>query len=465
MSRASFVGRACACLFFLISIGLAQEPFLVEFPFEGIEVGFRTDTDPPDFEVLGDLESYLDVERELPALLDRAQISVSQLLLEHVQLLSFEPEPADEPLCSTDLDAQKFRIAGGNSVDALIAEQDPGESRPSISVWVVDPAGFLMANGIDLAEADGFTLVIVDDFDLTALGSDTEPSNDRFSEPHGHLVLYHVLRLLDKIGETDFGQLDIEYADNPTNPDIVAPWTSITLPLNTPSSEDQVARLVLIDFDFEIDRLAVAIDLANEQIVEAEERSAVNMSWNLVPCRLHDAYTEYDDNGDLGGAFESYVDYLWEISKNNVTTDKFVELYEAFVHDDTRDASDPAFNFRVLWAASKAFATQRLDANEVSRLIDPDRWYASAGNQFMEFALPPASFPNVHAVGACEFVGSGPTLEHAEWSNRGAASLLGAWYAAPDPAGLPYGGTSFAAPLAAMAHASEIGVGMVSCMP
>ena len=444
------------------ALALAQPLDGYEYPPElDLHEPFRVVVVPPEARAL---EPYALVRDNIGELLANSEVTPSDVILavelpEHVR--PPRGDHADErELCGAVPDGQKARVSGGSAphAPALLDANDDGELDAPGPVYVLDGASNRSDLTIDLAGAADFTIVLIDDFLFERDGGSSDDPSETFvgeGAGHGNLVLLHTLALLGEDPPADLQSL----------PELGSPLPGVDAPdaraMEVPLPDGGTATIVAIDTDFEMGAIVTAVAAADAQWGDASD-AAINMSWNLVSCRLLHAYEANDDPHRSTPAYASYVEFLYDVAQENADAAIFVALYEAFLELGGEEAADhpgmpsAAFVFRVLLAAAEHQANREIVGDEGSRLTNPAMWFGSAGNHGLMFALPPASF--VNAIGACQFTSTSGQMEHAPWSNSGSPNVAGAWFRPHDRQytdDVPYGGTSFASPLAAMSFAAH----------
>lgn len=361
---------------------------------------------------------------------------------------------------------------GGGALEAL----NPKEFEPMRDVVAIaDVAG--------LASPIPGRLVIVDEFDFTAIVTaweSNEPLDRLFLTSgkvkdtqsgwevrHGHMVAHHVAMLLSH-GANSLTSIGFESV-----------------------AEHEVVRMT---YDgFVVDLYAVnygrvggvfeALRAVARSVGEAGPSSVV-LSWGLTDCALRDAYalaatrpeglkvvTSYEHLADFAFAVLATVDEVATDRGAESVTETICRAADAHSGFDISGATAIGcadLDVRALVGTTVLFAAQERIADEAFGQVSdglvfaPEhKYFASAGNERLPYPMPPGSLPEVLAVAACK--PSGP--DRAPFSNAGdrvfvedaseEAIALGAWFAAPladgDPQGVGYWGSSFAAPLAALA--------------
>lgn len=270
---------------------------------------------------------------------------------------------------------------------------------------------------------------------------------------HGHIVLHHLLAIVMHHG-FEIVAVDVTRPEGPA-----------LLTLYTSGQGEMRIHLFGIDFDG-LQGLGDALD----GVALVDDPVAVVMSWGITGCRLAAVYA--DDRPLEAGRpfFETLVEFTFDVlhalarAESEGGGDSIVIDACNAVQDALGDCNEP--EFRSFVATIVALVEFERQAREQMFGTDAERrdvshvgFFASAGNERLPFAMPPASFDGVVAVAACSPTSS---PDRAWFSNRGdhvaddegEVVAIGAWFAAPDldaaPTGLGYWGTSFAAPLAAL---------------
>ncbi len=361
------------------------------------------------------------------------------------------------------------------------------DSPPGIVGWFPD-AVHVAPSDLPTFGVLARTLVVIDEFDLDALlravesgpasgaaptmwnvlyadhasAAGTDP--EAYEAPHGHLVLYHLLRSV--AGETVVlaGARRYLHHDGTEAADHLIVHAEV-------ANETIDVHLLAIDFD-DLD----TIDAALVGLWRVDGDPVVVMSWGLVDCAVRDHYAREHAPVDAMDAPRSYAEFMHDvIAESDELAALAGRLCSAFA-EAIGDAfgGDPSCNEELDVAALAplltvaALATSDQRAAEALRIAERDfsdalTFFASAGNQGLVFPMPPAAWPGISGVAACS--ARQPGL--APFSNApGFAAAphhenvvaLGAWFVSPEvaPAGaLGYWGTSFAAPHAAAAYAAD----------
>jgi len=288
---------------------------------------------------------------------------------------------------------------------------------------------------------------------LLAGGAPLPPEAGRgWLVPHGHVVLYHLLAAATPIAR---GFADVQR------------WRDAsTMTLMLRSTGDRPFQVDLVEISYgDMDSVSRAMRYA---AAAARADAVVVTSWGLTDCALRDAYLQ--DRHDV----ESLAEYL----RKAIVEDGVLEPYEgepsggllaqlcaafaAFMPADASfDCSDDVAVIAALAVleqrAARAVDWPLTDADEAGRDRVPyERVFASAGNQRLPFPMPPAAWPGVYGVAACE--GPADDAPMAWYSNVGDFVVdehvvgRGSWFSVrvPDAPEVGYWGTSYAAPLAAL---------------
>ena len=341
-------------------------------------------------------------------------------------------------------------------------------------------------------------LVVIDEFDLTALVTsihdsvhhegplqlgddaayerlwtttyrfmldlDASRPPDEVAVPHGHLVLYHLLRALGPEGAVSAAQ-------------VLGPGHAELVVRSGSGSQAHAESVYLVSVDLgDIASVRAALD---PTMIPAD--AAVVMSWGLVDCGLEARYGA-EVLSDPDAAYRAFVEYMHDaIAESPHAAALFSELCAAHqvLLDAWPDGEDvrracltgdggPAvamLTMAALAAVDVRAANALADIESVVFVQPPPVLFASAGNQGLGFPLPPAAWDGVHGVAACEHgtPGRASFSNVAGFEHRPEERLLalGATFVAPPlvPGEVPstmrgYAGTSFAAPYAAAAYAS-----------
>ena len=384
----------------------------------------------------------------------------------------------------------KVQLDGGGGqlqVDGGGALLQPRDARVFAASTMTDPFGVLSRDAINTGH-----VVIVDTFDLGAIqravqtlqapvwpsettwhttwrgavtattlvagGALLPPEVGRgWIVPHGHVVLHQVLAAVTPVASRFVGVERFRDAS--------------TMTLLLRGSGDQPFRIDLVAISY--GDMATVSDAMRYAADAARSDAVVVTSWGLTDCALRDAYLQ--DRGDA----ESLAAYLRTLIVEDGVLDPYdggpsdgllAQLCEAFAafmpEGATFDCTDDVAVIAALAVleqrAARALEWPLTDADEALRDRVPyDRVFASSGNQRLPFPMPPAAWPGVFGVAACE----GPRQEapRAWYSNVGDFIVdehvvaRGSWYSVrvPDAPLVGYWGTSYAAPLAALAIGLE----------
>ena len=372
------------------------------------------------------------------------------------------------------------KLDGGGWLEALNPREfDPVRDRTSL----VTTAGFL--------RQPPTRLVVIDEFDLGALALElaeseagdfaslflgtgiVEETTFGYELLHGHLVVHHVAALLDEMGyvpSTDFEAGDVESV----------PF--LRLGFAKLGSDAVVVDLVDGRFD-DLSSLQAALFAVARS---ADEPAAVVLSWGLTGCALRDAYavrstrtdgliqvTDFVSLSDFAVAVATAYDVIVSNGGATPVTRSIcdaVDAYSRFAVTRSSGIGCGDRDVRVVVATTVLFGSYAVGAEAVfdeaaadggRASADAHRYFAAAGNEGLPYPMPPASFDWVTAVAACKPTGPARAL----FSNAGdrygfggaevEVIALGAWFPAQihrlDGRDLGYWGTSFAAPLAALA--------------
>jgi hypothetical protein len=326
----------------------------------------------------------------------------------------------------------------------------------------------------ELGEPFRSDIAIIDEFDLDRLASRLEDlapadldtvravleagrvttTSGSLEVKHGHLVLHHLLMILAHGGIRSL--------------DLVVPSDGGSALLTVVGHAQDPVRVHL--FPIEFDGLKGLQD-ALGAIGGFTDPVAVVTSWGITGCRLAEAYTEdaLAPHAAAGATFETIVELAYDVlyaianAASGDERDEFLaDVCATLLPND--DCGVPEVRAFVATIVALVEFERLAEEEVVDRATEA--WgrsdvgfFASAGNERLPFAMPPASFDGVVAVAACS-PSSG--VNRAWFSNVGDVDVvrgheviaIGAWFAAPDlahaPIGLGYWGTSFAAPLAAV---------------
>ena len=404
----------------------------------------------------------------------------------HPVVASFGPDD----VCATVVGmGGTAKIDGGGGLGRLVDPFDADDD-------VLDVAWLASVVGLPVP-----TIVIVDEFELDGLGravrdgatfepyvlaevmadgavlrSGSAHRAGATAEPyeievvHGHLILHHVLSILVAKG-FDVEGVILGSAGEP----------SMTLALAA-GAEPVLVHL----YDIEFAGL-FGLEEALDGISELQGASnghpplAVVISWGLTGCGLDAAYTDAGDQGSItarnGTEIQTFIEYLYDaivrLGDGSAVVEEVCTGLQAITGPDG-GVDCKASEEQAMVATIVALARFERLAESAFGLRMPDDppvntvFFAAAGNESFPVAMPPASFGSVLAVAACTPT-SAYTSDRAWFSNvgdehhaYGEAVAPGGWFAAPSVAGvmretdgampdLGYWGTSFAAPLAALA--------------
>lgn len=321
------------------------------------------------------------------------------------------------------------------------------------------PAAVSVADVPAVANPTARTLVIVDDFggrppESPGLGA-TNPS-------HGDIVLFHTLAVLASGG---LGVQDTQVLGSGNEG-----WDGVRLTVADGSGR-HVMDVVLVSFAFD-DPDGVVVAFADlGRWTQDSDDVVINMSWNLGDCAIVTLYREvrhaHRDGDPALGLYRRFISDLAFVDEG--VRGILETLCNAVLTTLTSsDCRDPVVLELVMHAALDVHVERLVVAKEVD--IPTDGFdgivrVAAAGNESLPFPLPPASFRCV--IGVAASLTSDPGTR-ASWSNRGGFTVdddrteLGAFFRTGrhgDGEGeeLFYGGTSFAAPLAALtSHVSQV---------
>ena len=368
----------------------------------------------------------------------------------------------------------------GGGATRLVRTQGPSIDPTSLDVW---PSNHL---------------VIVDSFDLDALAMDfgavasgavaphalagdwalasRQPAADAPHEAvveHGHVVLAHVLSLIQRLV---VAAVAFDVTTTPADGGVVQ---HALLHLVIADGVDLEIHLVHIEFD-QVDTIARAMAFAAALQTGGLGSAAGNLprrdgdavesvvvtSWGLTDCTLAERYADTDVH-DPDTAFESFVAYVIDLALSNpdgyVLLDELCLAFEPYLPSGVVVPCTPSVLAAALFMvlddrAASAVGWPRWPAQEhlIGR-VPYGRVYAAAGNQSLPFPMPPAAWPGVYGVSACDAVE--PTPSARSWyANLGDYIVHehmvapGGAFAAPIVgARLGYYGTSYAAPHAALA--------------
>jgi len=373
------------------------------------------------------------------------------------------------------------RLDGGGSLlgGMLAPFQDPDVLARVTQVFPVGATDVVIIDEFDLVAlavsiqlrvAMGEGLFRADDLVTSALwpaayGFRLDLADPRAPEetdvPHGHLVAFHALAHV--AGDAQVARVVL----------VAEGHLEILI-----ESGDDALRLHLVDVDFD-DVATIQDALLIHGRADSEWPRFVVMSWGLVDCALA---ARYASQPEAAGApmFDTLADYLTATLKASPDTGLEALLRGLCLPFEGTIAPYFGPNFSCAGANGEELALigtmgvfAEVDARSAEVLgwtppVGGTRFYAAAGNQALDFAMPPAAWPHVVAVEACTRRGDG--LRDTRFSNRGrgepdfpAARALGAWFASPERivgangrwAPLGYWGTSFATPAAALFAAAD----------
>lgn len=334
-------------------------------------------------------------------------------------------------------------------------------------------------------------LVVIDEFELQALAFAIGALQDRpFAHPfvasglatsmeaglevaHGHLVAHHVAALLNQRGFRLSPSTELQVRE-------AAQRLRLTF------ERDDGTSVAVDLYDAEFDRLesleAALVEVAVSASIDGP--AAVVLSWGLTGCALRDSYTWWEARpagsasaavfprlSDFAVAVTSAYDGFITATGAIPVTRTICDAVSAFSRSGAGGSDDlecgnlevrASVATTVLFASYAAIAEEALGGASSTRaatMSDAHLYFAAAGNDGLPYPMPPASFDGIVAVAACKPTGP----ERAWFSNEGdhdedgiEAIALGAWFPVrfrAEDLRLGYWGTSFAAPLAALASA------------
>lgn len=355
----------------------------------------------------------------------------------------------------------------------------------------------------------GARIVIVDEFDLeTLLGSgDASGSVDlrdawtvlvddvkaargdlsalAQSVPHGHFVLYHMLRTLEPAEAAPSIRV-VDDGHGGARIDIGNATHAVTIHIVHVTFEDVAS----------IRRgLVTAADIARDT---SGQPGIVNLSWALVDCAIEAAYRVSFDGSDTDEHrqdFARYVASLVAKLDDDALSDLLTEI--CFVDEDLffdltgvqecSSVAEPRDLVAIVAIGALAASDVRargeveFDRLDVPHSSDaPPMFVAAAGNQGLSFPMPPAAWDGVLGVASCQppapqdagrfgmsFFSNVPAF--AADGDVAGAIAVGAFFAlrTDDTVGgawIGYYGTSFAAPAVAAFIATR-GWNSVSALP
>jgi hypothetical protein len=360
--------------------------------------------------------------------------------------------------------------------DAVIRDQDWGTyglhaGLPQARIVIVD--AFAMDGLVDAFDAEGTAgawSALVDAFDTDPVAPGV---------PHGHLVLYHLLRALVPDGS------EPEIRVDRVGPDVVVDVRGL--------HTEVTIHLVGVDYGEESsirDGFTSAVSIAH---AGPPEGTVVNLSWALVDCAISAEYRVASEATEAGDAHLDYVRYLASLAAElddgalqglvEGICDVDVDLFAALTSVQGCDAIEDPRELVALVAMAalaetdvRARAEIRFDELDLPELAPI--FVAAAGNQGLAFPMPPASWAGVLGVASCQpppnsfssdlapsFFSNAPGFDGG--AEPVGAIAVGAFFAAPmahqerHGVDVGYYGTSFAAPAVTAAIAAE-GLGTIA---
>lgn len=337
-------------------------------------------------------------------------------------------EAGNCPVNEFDTPGQRFHASG--SVGGLHLAP-PGAS---IAPEAAGQEAAELAAYADRSEDVG--ILIVDDFqgiyvlggrvfELTELDTETLDQLETQGQlSHGALVLHHVNALVAGTGEYLVAESDLQAG--------TVTWVH----------EATGARLLVQAVDTEgLDTTVIASrtsdalhELASEHDIT---RTAVNMSFGIVPCSVVQDFIAHQDQF---ATFEQYAETLADINEIEQFYDELMELLTTPIDAD---------NEALLRTVRTCTATPV--------------FVASAGNFDLDYSLYPAAWEQVVSVSASD---ADEPQVRAFFSNAGEVMDVGAWFELSNPENLQgefevatdltYAGTSFSAPAVSLVTALDL---------
>ena len=344
------------------------------------------------------------------------------------------------------------RVDGGGLLESLVApfnQDDLDEAWLGSLAWDRGPLALAIIDAFDLpwlldVAASAPTSVAANDTwservrAWTIARAEPSPDGQGWVVPHGHLVLYHALRVLS------FPAIDEAHVS-------WQPMGDRHVRLELSLGETQH---VIDLFHLEFDGLGGLVEALGTVHADDFTDHQVVMSWGISDCAV---VASYEAAAASGGGSLSYLVHLHALVASAVGRDLVETLCEAFQPHLPGDLPcEEAFATVVALVELDLRASERVDWPEDQVAGGLTRLFASAGNQALPFPMPPAAWPGVMGVAACS-----PSDPATAWfSNRGdylpREHLVapGAWFASnlegAFDARAGYWGTSFAAPYAAI---------------
>jgi hypothetical protein len=275
----------------------------------------------------------------------------------------------------------------------------------------------------------------------------------RYVVPHGHVVLYHTLRLAYPAAGGPINAVIVNGVDG-------GEPTRIELEVGLKGDPTATLRITLVPITFDdIETIKDAMALTSGgDYADA----AVVTSWALTDCALAQGYLTAQGLDETPRTLTQYLARLVFGDANDAeaeaSEDLIVALCEAF-RPFMPDPSLVCSNYVLLLAYLAALEIEAATVIgwDIDGRVPYGRVFAASGNQGLPYPMPPAAWPGVYGVSAC----GDSDVAKAVWANFGDflvfehVSAAGAWFSVPSLDGLAteqlgYWGTSFAAPHAAL---------------
>jgi len=292
-----------------------------------------------------------------------------------------------------------------------------------------------------------------------------------YDVPHGHLVLHHLMAL---VGGHDITVRSLVVSEVNDRGDLGRVALELTI-------QGRPFTLHLEGIRFW--DVATIKDAMQGVVATYGHETAVVTSWGLVDCDLANRYRDViEGNPDAPKSIGAYLERLIRESFPTVGG-MIVEVCRAFENwlpqssygdNDPPPTCDEPFALALALTLMEHRAAEAVDwpfvaPDDHPRATPYGRVFASSGNQQLPFPMPPAAWPGVMGVAACDATG-----ELAWYSNVGDyldhehVRAPGGWFPVTiNGFDVGYWGTSFAAPHAALAlgdwNATNDPVGVPHC--